>query len=391
MEKLNEIVNRTSDLVRRLNQLAEDLKSQNEQLVRIIKEQIAKEVVARALNQSIYYVYDTGEVFQVIPKLLSDVNGYELVFIADLMNMSRLELSDIYCSNSRKIGLVSKLAKEVLSSEDNTLRESGIIIKDLPSKSGYVRFYGVLLYAGDELRALLGIFSSNPTFPSDGDRKFIGDISQDLSVGLRQQILLKKLEDSNTKLKESLKGSIGLVVKIIGLKDPIGEVHGKNVAALAKKIAEKMQLSEERAEFLDYASMIHDLGKISLPGEILSKPGPLTDVEFGLVKLHPQIGYEFLKDLSFPQPIAEIVLMHHERWDGSGYPKGLKDYEIMLEARILALAEVVESMSHFRIWRDAIPLAEVLHYVVENSGKLFDPEVVRVCINVFEEGFSFPN
>ncbi len=244
-------------------------------------------------------------------------------------------------------------------------------------------------FGTEDFTGLIGVFSKYERFPDDQDLSFLEDLSKGLSVGVRQELLLIRLREQAQKLKESLDNSISLVEKIIELKDPYGRIHGENVADLAFLIGKKLGLSEERLEFLRLAAKIHDIGKVGLPVEILNKPAKLTELEHEVIRLHPGIAYDFLRDLSFPLPIAEIIFQHHERLDGSGYPRGLKGEEIMLEARILSVAEVVESMSHFRVWRDAFPIADVLNYIKSNRGVLFDPKVVDACVSVFEEGFKF--
>ena len=173
-------------------------------------------------------------------------------------------------------------------------------------------------------------------------------------------------------------------------RDPYTAGHQERVAELAVAIAKEMGLPERRIMGLRMAGFLHDLGKIAIPVEILKKPIPLNKLEFDLIKTHPEVAYEVLKEIDFPWPIAEIVYQHHERIDGSGYPRGLKDDEILLEARILAVADVVEAMSSHRPYRPAYTIEEALEEIVRNKGKLYDPEVVDACVKLFKEKkFSF--
>lgn len=138
------------------------------------------------------------------------------------------------------------------------------------------------------------------------------------------------------------------------------------------------------------AGIIHDIGKISVPSEILSRPGKLSKIEFDLIKMHPQVGYNILKDIEFPLPIAQIILQHHERMDGSGYPAGLSKDAILLEARILSVADVVEAIASHRPYQAAIGLDGALEEISRNSGILYDADVVDACIRLFrEKGFKF--
>jgi sensor domain CHASE-containing protein len=208
--------------------------------------------------------------------------------------------------------------------------------------------------------------------------------------------MLEALEQSAEKLQhttENLRKALGATIQAIALtveaKDPYTAGHQRRVADLARAIATEMGLSEEPIDGIRMAGAIHDIGKISIPGEILSRPGRLSDIEFGLIKTHPQVGYDILKTIDFPWPVAQIVLQHHERMDGSGYPQGLSGEEIILEARILAVADVVEAMASYRPYRLAHSIKEALEEISQNRGVLYDPEVVDACLRLFiEKGFK---
>jgi HD-GYP domain-containing protein (c-di-GMP phosphodiesterase class II) len=146
-----------------------------------------------------------------------------------------------------------------------------------------------------------------------------------------------------------------------------------------------MGLTTDQIDGVRMAGVIHDLGKISVPAEILSKPTKLTNLEFRLIKTHAQSGYDILKNIEFPWPIARMVLEHHERMDGSGYPNGLTGDKLLIESRILAVADVVEAIASFRPYRPAVGLDEALDEITKNKGNLYDPEVVDVCLRLFHE------
>ncbi|MGB4096223.1 MAG: HD domain-containing phosphohydrolase, partial [Acetomicrobium sp.] len=184
--------------------------------------------------------------------------------------------------------------------------------------------------------------------------------------------------------------TIELIASVSELRDPYTAGHQKRVAGLAKFMAMKMGLSPERVDAVEMASLIHDVGKIKVPAEILSKPGPLDEVEYLLVKTHPQAGYNLLKDIDFPWPVAEIVLQHHERLDGGGYPQGLKGKEILQEARIIAVADVVEAMASGRPYRKALGIEAALKEIKSGRGTLYDEEAVDACLALFEEGLAIP-
>jgi putative nucleotidyltransferase with HDIG domain/PAS domain S-box-containing protein len=195
----------------------------------------------------------------------------------------------------------------------------------------------------------------------------------------------ERLKDTLAKLRTSLGGIIQVVQEIVEKRDPFTAGHQSRVSDLARSIALEMNLPEDRIDAVRMAGIIHDIGKIAVPAEILSKPGILSESEFGLIKEHSRAGYEILKKASLPWPIADIILQHHERLDGSGYPQGLKGDAIVLEARILAVADVVEAMASHRPYRPALEIDRALEEISEKSGLLYDPTASDACSRLFKE------
>ncbi|HOV89520.1 MAG TPA: PAS domain S-box protein [Syntrophorhabdaceae bacterium] len=197
----------------------------------------------------------------------------------------------------------------------------------------------------------------------------------------------KQAED---RLRRNLIGTIHALAATVEIRDPYTAGHQRRVSALARSIAQEMGLSRETIENIRMAGTIHDIGKLYIPAEILSKPTRLTPLEMDLIKVHPQAGYEILKDTGLPYPIAEMIYEHHERMDGSGYPRGLKDSEILIESYILAVADVVEAIASHRPYRPAFGLDVALNEIEENKGILYHPQVVDICLKLFrEKGFAF--
>lgn len=194
-----------------------------------------------------------------------------------------------------------------------------------------------------------------------------------------------ELLESEKKLKTNLLDSIATLAAIVEMRDPYTAGHQRRVAELAVAIAKTLQLPAEQVEGIHLASVVHDIGKIRVPAEILNKPGRLTRLEFELIKEHAQNGYEILKTIDFPWPIAQIVWQHHERLDGSGYPRALVSEQILLEAKILVVADVVESMISHRPYRAALGLDAALEEITINKGKLFDTLIVDTCVTLFRE------
>ncbi|MBN1695382.1 HD domain-containing protein [candidate division WOR-3 bacterium] len=200
----------------------------------------------------------------------------------------------------------------------------------------------------------------------------------------------EKLNESFLRMRKALEGTVQALSSIIERKDPYTAGHQNRVAQLSVSIGRRLGLSEERLENLRLAGLLHDIGKIHIPAEILNKPYSLNKIEMGLIRTHPRIGYEILKSIDFPGPVPEIVLQHHERIDGSGYPNSISGSDILIEAQILGVADLIESMSSRRPYRQALSLESALEEVRDFSGTLYDSTVVEACLGLFEDGsFSF--
>jgi PAS domain S-box-containing protein/putative nucleotidyltransferase with HDIG domain len=199
----------------------------------------------------------------------------------------------------------------------------------------------------------------------------------------------KKLQDTLESLRKAVGATIQVMVSAVEARDPYTSGHQIRSAALASTIATEMGLPQEKIEGIRMAGSIHDIGKLSIPAEILSKPTKLSELEFSLIKEHARKGYEILKDVESPWPLAEIVYQHHERMDGSGYPRKLKGEENCMEARILAVADVVEAMASHRPYRPALGIEAALEEIVKNKGILYDADAVVTCMRLFrEKGFQ---
>lgn len=200
----------------------------------------------------------------------------------------------------------------------------------------------------------------------------------------------RALRESEGRQKSSLLDFIGAIAATIEMRDPYTAGHQRRVAQLAVRISQELNLSSDLAEGLYLSSIVHDIGKIRTPAEILTRPGRLSPMEFTLIKQHAEVGYEILKSIQFPWPIARTVEQHHERMDGSGYPKGIKGEEILMEARILSVADVVEAMISNRPYRPGLGVDAALAEIVRGRGELYDHAVVDACLRLFKDkGFAF--
>ncbi len=200
---------------------------------------------------------------------------------------------------------------------------------------------------------------------------------------------ITRRKESEDQLRRALKGVVQAMSVTVEMRDPYTAGHQRRVSRLSVAIAREMGLPERRVEGIRMAGDIHDIGKIYVPAEILSKPGKLTDIEFTIIKTHPQVGFDILKNVEFPWPIADIVVQHHERLDGRGYPAGLKSDAILLDAKIITVADVVEAMSSHRPYRPAHGIEKALDEIALHKGAFYDPDVVEACLRIFKEkGFS---
>ena len=214
-----------------------------------------------------------------------------------------------------------------------------------------------------------------------------GDIRE---IGILRDITERKQAEEERKksferIRRNLEDTVHALASAVEMRDPYTAGHQKRVADLACVIAEEMSLSKEQIEGLQMAGLIHDIGKILVPAEILSKPGRLTEIDFSMIETHPKVAYDILKEIEFPYPVAQIVIQHHERMDGSGYPAGLTVEEILLEARILAVADVVEAIASHRPYRPALGQDKAKEEISQNKDVLYDPEVVDACLKVLSK------
>ncbi len=217
---------------------------------------------------------------------------------------------------------------------------------------------------------------------------FISNSNKDIYFHQLQDITDRKkskqeLEQSIEKINNILEQGIQAIVKLVEKRDPYTAGHQKNVSIIAREIAKDMGLSEDIIETVTIAGLLHDIGKIVVPIEILNKPSKLNKHEFNLIKMHPVEGYQILKDIEFPNPIAETILHHHERLDGSGYPDDLSGEDIEMSARIIGVADVVDAMSSHRPYRPALGIDKAIKELSKNKGILYDEKVVDICIGLF--------
>lgn len=244
----------------------------------------------------------------------------------------------------------------------------------LPLKDGAGVTYGALTIDASDVEAF-----------DEEEIRLMDDLVRDFSYGIGSLRDREERRRSEEELRQGLEDAIQAIASTVEMRDPYTAGHQRRVGDLAAAVATEMGLSAERIHGIRLAGTVHDVGKIGVPADILSKPGHLLDIEYGLIKLHPKIGYDILKDVKFPWPIAQIVLQHHERYDGSGYPVGLKGEQILLETRILTVADVIEAIFSFRPYRPGLGMDKAVEEIRSHRGTLYDPDVVDACMRVLQQ------
>jgi len=248
-----------------------------------------------------------------------------------------------------------------------------------PMSMNYIEFNNYLT-SGD--KRIPVDFTSTPLRMGNGKLKGAVLVVRDITQQVEYD---RRIQESMDTLTRAMYGTIEAITKTVETRDPYTAGHQKKVADIAKEIAKDMGLSRDIIESVNLAGQIHDLGKIAIPSEILNKPGRINDLEFALIKTHSSMGYEIMKNIDFPWPIADIVLQHHEKLDGSGYPLGLKGDQILIQARIISVADVLEAMASHRPYRAALGLEAAFEELQKHAGTHFDPEVVASCVRIFKE------
>lgn len=260
------------------------------------------------------------------------------------------------------------------------------------AKRGYAAMIALPLIREESTIGSLNIYAAEPDAFDEEEVKLLGQLANDIAYGIgalemraRREQAEAELKESFGKLKKALNGTVHALSEILMRRDPYTAGHQMRVAKLACAIALEMGLSEDRIEGIRISGLLHDIGKISVPSDILSRPGQMTNLETDIIETHVQVGYEILRAIEFPWPVLDAVLQHQERLDGSGYPTGLSGDKIILEARILAVADVVEAMSSHRPYRPTLGMDVALAEISDNRGVRYDPDVVDACLRLIND------
>ena len=369
-----------------------------------------------AVNRQLVYATDENELLQAICGAIVEQRGYRMAAVGyaqqdeqkTIKIMAYAGHNDGYLDSAKlswaenEYGMgpsgqsirsgVTQLCQDI-ANDPNYLPW-----RDAALQHGYAASIALPLADGDgKVFGTLAVYTEEVNSFSHTEVNLLEEMAGDLAFGVRnlhtrheRDLALEQSQRYLVELQESLEDTVRVISSIVELRDPYTAGHQARVADLAVEIAKQMGLSNEQVQAIRLASIVHDVGKINIPAEILSKPGLMSDIEYRLIKTHAQSGYDILKNIHFPWPIAQIVLQHHERLDGSGYPQRLKSDDIVLEARILGVADVVEAMSSHRPYRAALGIDAALEEITRQRGIGFDSQVVDACLTLFREDiFAF--
>jgi putative nucleotidyltransferase with HDIG domain len=358
---------------------------------------------------------DEQNLIEEVCRIIVEVGGYEMAWVGfaeqDIGKSVRpvawmgkndgfletVEISWDDCDLGRgPTGKSIRTAQPVVN--ENTIENEDIVLwREELLKRGFKSSVALPLKHEEDVLGVLTIYASIPEAFDKSEIDRLMGLANDLTYGIRAlRTRIERIDAENEielhvdKLQKALSGTIKVVASTVEVRDPYTAGHQRRVATLARAIAEEMNLPAHQVEGIFMAGVVHDLGKIYVPAEILSKPSRLNDIEFNLIRTHSQVGYDLLKTIEFPWPIAKIVHQHHERLDGSGYPQGLFSEQILLEAKIICVADVVEAMASHRPYRPAMGVEKALKHIDEESGNLYDSKAVFTCLELFsEKGFQF--
>ncbi|RJP47093.1 MAG: response regulator [Desulfobacteraceae bacterium] len=332
-------------------------------------------------------IVDDEESIRNLLKRILEKEGYHCIPAADAEEASiflaehpvDLVISDIQMPGRSGIQLLEEIRRE--HPTIGTIIITGNRDKEIADMAISIGAYGYLLKPFQKDQVVVSV--------KDALRRRMIEIQNRFEVENLEHDIEDKRQNlirANTRLTLMVNGIIRAMAKAVESRDPYTAGHQQRVADIATVIGARMNFTEERIMYLKMAASIHDIGKISVPAEILSKPGRLSQSEMNIIREHPLTGYEILKEVEFPYPLAEIVYQHHERMDGSGYPNGLTGEQIHLDAKILAVADVLEAMASHRPYRAALGIAIAREEIQKNKGRFYDPDVVDVCCQAIDNG-----
>ena len=381
----------------KIKRLYEKSSSKDEEFKRLT---ILKDAIGK-INHLLLHVKKETELYQKVCDILIKTEEYNFIWIG----LFDTQKNKINCAAfaGKEDGYLSLMISILNNSEQNInpavfTTETGkmLIVNDIATdpffipwrsealKRNYRAMAAVPLIYNKKIIGNLNVYSGIEDSLNNQEIKFLKEVADDIAIGIKSIRYEKELERNYINTKRALYETINSFALISERRDSYTAGHQKRVAVLSRAIAKEMKLDINIIEGIYLTSILHDIGKMSIPLSILSKPACLSKAEIMLIQSHCKEGYDILKNIEFPWPIAETILQHHERLDGSGYPYGLKDKDILLEAKILSVADTIEAMSSHRPYRPAIGLNQALKEIDKNKDILYDNLTVNICIDLFK-------
>lgn len=368
-----------------------------------------------AVNERLIHARDEAELLHAVCRVIVDVGGYRMAWVGKAMHDERktvqavaqwgddtgyIDVAQIVWSDTeRGRGSTGTAIRTGVTQVNQNYATSAQLApwRDEALKRGYQSSIAFPLRDAAGVHGSLTIYATEPDAFDEDEVRLLQELANDLAFGIvtlrtgvEHDRMMQEQQHYDARLRASLVDSIQAIAATLEMRDPYTAGHQRRVAALATAIGREMGLTETQVEGLHLAASIHDVGKIHIPSEILNKPGRLSALELELIKTHAQAGHDILKDIRFPWPIARIVLEHHERIDGSGYPHRLRGDQILCESKILTVADVVEAMTSHRPYRPGLGLEVALEHIASHRGDWYDPEAVDICLRLFRESrYSF--
>ena len=364
-------------------------------------------MAVRSMNESLLRMKSEPELFQQICESLANVVNFKLVTIS-LLDKDRCEIKPVAYAGAEEgfLTLCTFTWDELAEGRgpvgraittgapavvNNTQQDPSYEAwRSEALRRGFKSTIALPLVNNGEVMGSLDVHSGEKDAFGPEEIEFLMEAAGDITVALKSLRLERELETSLAGMKKVLGETVEAIACMSEMRDPYTAGHQRRVAQLASAVAKEMGMSDDQIEGIRVSGFLHDVGKIVVPAEILSKPGRINNAELNLIKTHSSVGYEILRLLEFPWPVAKAVLQHHERRDGSGYPEGLTGEALTVEAEILAVADVVESMASRRPYREGVGIEKALNEISEGKGTLYNPQVVDACLVLFrEKGFQF--
>jgi len=394
-------------------------------LVRDVTERKRAETALRKVNRTLrtlsagnltlVHATDESQLLGDVCQVITGIGGYPLAWVGLLEGDKGLVLraqaglsqdvpiTDLAASCRSGGGGVCPCGQTLLDGELRVVRNlpedrcGGALWREEALSRGFSSYIVLPLQAYGEMLGVLNIYSAEAKAFDDEEVRLLSEMAADLAFGIVTLRTRKQRDASEeaskrylAQLQKTLEQAVAAIALTIEKRDPYTAGHQRRTALLAVAIAKLLGLPSKQQEGLYFGGLVHDIGKINVPVEILNRPGRISELEYQIIKSHPEVGYEIMKDIEFPWPVAQMIHQHHERLDGSGYPLGLKGDAILLEARILSVADVVEAIASHRPYRPGLGIDVALEEIVSHRGVFFDEAAVDACVRLFrEEGYRF--